>query len=197
MSFRLLAIVALAFQLVACSAVDPASLKKPAQAQSIDLPQNFVYVTPVVGMVGNKFKYELLSGKYVAQLADADGGTYFRGPEGSVRMSQVQEGGKPVAEERVRSIEGGIYMPANPADPARMWIIYGTGKYVDGMPVENALPIAVTAAPGASPVMAGLGAGLAAGLVNAMIAADTDRGKMIFTAHQAPDLRSVITVRND
>lgn len=173
----------LAASLAACGTViNPADLKRPSNERVIDLSKGYTHVLPPAGLYDNRWKHELAAVRYIAELEGPDG-TYFRGSPGCVGWSLASTGGKEVTAPMVVRWDGGIFMPRNATEPAKIYIYLGTDRWAQSaepaaLPAETAAQIAQSAAPKAGATATGVGAGLGMAVVDAIIA--SERGKIGF-----------------
>ena len=187
----------LAASLSACGTViSPADLKRLSNEQVIDLPKGYTHVLPPAGLYDNRWKHELAAGRYIAELEGPDG-TYFRGSPGCVGWSLASTGGQEVAAPKVVLLDGGIFMPRNAAEPAKIYVYLGTDRWAtsaepSALPAESAVSIAQSAAPKAGAAATGVGAGVGMAVVDAIIA--SERGKIGFQPPVA-GLREAVAAR--
>ncbi|UPG93781.1 hypothetical protein [Luteibacter aegosomatissinici] len=119
--------------------LSPATLRTPAHADRVTLTEVASY-TVLAGLFKVPWSYTLQPGVYTAEKEDA-GGTYFRGPPGSVAVHM----GDPKGPTWHHT--GGIWLPRDASKSPRMYHYGGDNdNYGDAMQAGGAIGAAFLAA---------------------------------------------------
>ena len=162
---RALATLFLSVLISACAGVSPTSLKPVLDDRSLELKT--VQYDEYYKISGNRFRYTIAAGRYVARFQDASG-LYFEGPGECFAIAVQSDGKVPYLPQNYRC---GIFVPYNSAaepklyfyrDPAVSAAVFG-GKKVEVVD-EKGVP---SSSPGAQ-----TGGAIGFGLVKAFDAAE-------------------------
>jgi len=116
---RLLALIALAGAGVGCATtVNSETLEVPVKKTSVTLRAPFSYVGQYGGSCKPRIEYSLASGEYVAERQDADG-IFYLGPANGVTSKLLSVSCNGGNMGRGLQMNGGIYVPNNPAQDAK------------------------------------------------------------------------------
>jgi len=168
----------LGFLLSACASIDTNTLARPVTETSITLSETFVYTREHSGLANRNFRtISLAPGRYVSTFEDADG-TYYRsqGNEIVERRDRHDFGSKDPSATFMYLHDGGIYLPKDSTQPARVFLIAGTMRTIS----TAATGTVTVFAPGVSTGTAVVGGVVANGIIAVGMAAE--RGNYAFLA---------------
>lgn len=172
----LLSCTLLAALLTACG-TNPANLEKPKELTRLKVTDP-IALSPFQSLVGNeRSERQMLPGFYVAKYVDSSGGVYHMGPSGAYQIKLVATEMPQLKESlgKISSVsDGGIYVPKEKSDKARVFIVLGTARkpaetavasQIATPGIDNTSVIVSQVPAGASPAASGIGAGAAAGII--------------------------------
>ncbi|WP_146162955.1 hypothetical protein [Variovorax sp. WS11] len=175
-----MALQAVIILLAGCEGVAPRHLRTATSAPTLELKESFDWGKEY--LFGNRSADGIARGVYRPVGQDA-GGTFFMGPRGAITQKAVAtEGGKPLADAPLVAMDGGIYLPNDSSQPAKIFIVLGAVRmYRNGtaLPPARREPgqdidlMSSQIAMSPNPVAAGVGAAIGYGIV-----AELDRASM-------------------
>lgn len=190
-SAKLLLLTIATFSAAGCTNTSPLKLRAPATTNHLALAQPFVYELASLG--GSVSRHTLIAGTYQATGEDKDG-TYFLGGRGCLQAIVLKAGWdlKESAVGKPTQSSCGIYVPSNPNDPPKVFVVVGNPDASTSRTAQRATSadrVADDIAQRTSlrdPVTGAAAAGLASGFIQAMIDAERGNYHVLPTKHQ-PD----------
>lgn len=173
-----LSFVAGLLAIAGCAGVAPENLKIPKERRALLLKDPVRYETS--SLFGSKTQITIAAGIYNAVRQD-DAGMFYRGPPHFASSFFNNTGMQSTAE-------GGIYLPAVATQPARIFVVIGSGSRSRPANSNAAVSDAVqrTSMTNISPIVAGAGAAIGAGLVAALSDAEMGRYNILADRSQPP-----------
>lgn len=103
----------------------PTNLRTPVAGTCIDVKAPLV-LTDTYGPFSVEHTVRLAPGLYYSEKED-DGGTYYRGPPGALSSSRTGEEDKPASMLTHMVVDGGVWLPRDPAVRPRFYWIFAKG----------------------------------------------------------------------
>lgn len=194
MVFRITAGVFVLAALAGCASVSD-NLRTPVAGSCIDVKAP-LSLTDTYGLASVEQTIRLAPGLYYSEKED-DQGIYYRAPPGGLSYSRTGEESKPAGMLTHMVVDGGIWLPRDPAIKPRFYWIFAKGDVVSvaqpagtecslaalqkapdttGQVPWNGVGRTIVVTGNMSPGQAGAAGGIANGIIGAII--DNDVGKI-------------------